>query len=251
MKDLDRGVDRQFADKLGKIIVWFGKIYNGFEVHGMHHIPLDRPALLVFYHGLIPIDAWYFGLHFYLEKKVLIRALGDRWLFRTPGLSWICRAVGAIPGDPKIAAALLKNGALVGVSPGGVREAIKGMSNNYKLVWGDRMGFAKVATEAQVDVIPVFTENIDETYIAPYAEHPIFQSLYHMTRLPLVPILSLFGLPFPVKLRTWVGEPIRFDPDRSVEELRDLTAQALNELIEKHQTKDQTVVDALKKRLGL
>jgi len=249
MKDIDQGVDHQFAENFGKLLVEFGKIYNGFEAHGIDKIPTDRGALLVFYHGLIPIDAWYFGLHFYLQKKILIRALGDRWLFRTPGLSWLCRAVGAVPGDPQTAVTLLKNGRLVGVSPGGVREAIKGMSNNYKLVWGKRTGFAKVATEAQVDIIPVFTENIDETYVAPYAEKPIFQQIYELTKLPLVPILGVGFLPFPVKLRTWVGDPIPYDPDRSVEELRDLTAQGLNDLIQKHQNKNQNVLTALKNRL--
>lgn len=249
MKDLNQGVDLEFTQNFGKLIVEFGKIYNGFEAYGIEKIPLDKPALLVFYHGLIPVDAWYFGLHFYLQKKVLIRALGDRWLFRTPGLNWICRAVGAVPGDPKVALELLKNGNLVGVSPGGVREAIKGMSNNYKLVWGNREGFAKLAIEAKVDIIPVFTENIEETYVAPYAEKPIFQMLYEMTKLPLVPILGMGVLPFPVKLRTWVGDPITFDPSRSPKELKELTANALNELIEKHQNKKQNVIDAVRSRL--
>lgn len=248
VENLDSHIDHQFAEQFSKWVVAFGKAYNDFEVDGIDKIPTDRPALLVFYHGLLPIDAWYFGLYFYLKKKILIRALGDRWLFRTPGLNKLCRAVGALPGDPKDAVALLKSGCLVGVSPGGVQEAIKGISNNYKLMWGHRSGFARVAIEAQVDVIPVFTENIDETYVAPFAEHPIFQSLYRITKLPLVPIVGLGILPFPVKLKTWVGDPIPYVEGRTPEELRDLTSLGLKDLIAKRQKNNQGLVAALTKR---
>ena len=42
-----------------------------------------------------------------------------------------------------------QDGELLAVSPGGVREALFS-DENYKLVWSGRLGFAKVAQEAQV-----------------------------------------------------------------------------------------------------
>ena len=43
----------------------------------------------------------------------------------------------------------LQEGELLAVSPGGVREALFS-DENYKLVWNGRLGFAKVAQEAEV-----------------------------------------------------------------------------------------------------
>ncbi len=57
-------------DRISKAISFFGRYYNGFEAHGVENIPLDRPALIVFYHGFMPLDAWYFGMQFYWRWHV-------------------------------------------------------------------------------------------------------------------------------------------------------------------------------------
>lgn len=43
----------------------------------------------------------------------------------------------------------LKNGHLLGISPGGVREALFS-DENYPLLWGKRKGFAQVAIDSEV-----------------------------------------------------------------------------------------------------
>lgn len=43
---------------------------------------------------------------------------------------------------------LLKEGNLLSISPGGVREALFS-DHNYEIIWGSRSGFAKVAHEAK------------------------------------------------------------------------------------------------------
>jgi 1-acyl-sn-glycerol-3-phosphate acyltransferase len=236
-------------DRLSPAIVAFGRYYNGFEIMNLENLPLDRPVVVVFYHGLLPLDVWYAGLQIYLKTGVLIRALVDRWLFKTPGLGFLVRACGGISGDPMRALKLLQSGQSIGVSPGGVREAISGAKNNYKLVWRDRVGFAKVALAAQVDIVPVFTENVEEMYRAPMADHKFFQKVYEITRLPLVPIVGLGVLPFPVKLRTWIGKPIPYDPADTPESLRDKTAAAIEALIREHQDVSGGLRQALRARV--
>lgn len=233
---------------IAKVISKFGEIYNGFESQGEENIPSTSGALIVFYHGLMPLDAWYFGLQYYLKSGRLIRGLGDRWLFKTPLLKNLVRSVGALEGSPKTAVDLLKSGELVGVSPGGVKEAVAGTSKNYQLVWGQREGFARVATEAQVSVIPAFTVNVESLYLSPLSDHPIFQTLYEATRLPLVPIIGIGPLPFPVKVKTVIGKPIPFDPNRTPNELVKETRKALEQLIADHQPKQTSVLKALKRR---
>jgi 1-acyl-sn-glycerol-3-phosphate acyltransferase len=59
--------------------------FPGYEVEGMDNIPVDSPALLVYYHGAIPIDFYYLLSKYILYKGKLIRCVGDRFLFKIPG----------------------------------------------------------------------------------------------------------------------------------------------------------------------
>lgn len=60
-------------------------IYHGYEVTGMEHLPKDGPALIVYYHGAIPIDMYYFVARVCLERDRLVHTVADRFLFKLPG----------------------------------------------------------------------------------------------------------------------------------------------------------------------
>lgn len=64
---------------------------------------------------------------------------------------------------------MFQNGELLALSPGGVREALFS-DEYYKLVWNGRLGFAKVAQEAQVVRIPsspLLKYKLDGTWTPP------------------------------------------------------------------------------------
>lgn len=54
-----------------------------------------------------------------------------------------------MPGTREECLSALKNGHLVSISPGGVREALFS-DESYQLMWGNRKGFAQVALDAKV-----------------------------------------------------------------------------------------------------
>ncbi|PSN40093.1 Transmembrane protein 68 [Blattella germanica] len=60
--------------------------YPGYEVSGLENIPDDSPALIVYYHGAIPIDLYYFISKTFLFKNRLIHTVADRFLFKMPGM---------------------------------------------------------------------------------------------------------------------------------------------------------------------
>lgn|SRR6218665_2238979 len=69
----------------------------GYEIQGFDRIPETGPALIVFYHGALPIDFYYLMANVILHKKRQIRVIGDRFLFRIPGTAdnvcnctWAC-----------------------------------------------------------------------------------------------------------------------------------------------------------------
>jgi 1-acyl-sn-glycerol-3-phosphate acyltransferase len=138
-------------------------IYHGYEIQGLEYLPRNGPALIIYYHGAIPIDMYYFVARIYLKYDRLIYTVGDRFLSKLPGWKIIAQALKVSPGTVSSCVETLKRGNLLSISPGGVYEAQFG-NHYYELLWQNRMGFAKVALEAKVPVIPMFTENLREGF---------------------------------------------------------------------------------------
>ena len=54
----------------------------------------------------------------------------------------------SFPGPRSKVIEVLRSGEIVSIAPGGLREAL--FSENYSLLWKNRVGFAKAALEAEV-----------------------------------------------------------------------------------------------------
>ncbi|KAL1115219.1 hypothetical protein AAG570_007250 [Ranatra chinensis] len=192
-----------------------GWIWHGYELQGADNIPDDSAALVVYYHGAIPVDLYYFMSRLYLTRNRLVHTVADRFLFSIPGWGIISEVLKVIPGTIQTCSTLLREGNLLAISPGGVYEAQFGDSR-YRLMWKKRLGFAKVAIDAQVPIIPMFTENVREAFRTLGFGRRLWTRLYLWTRLPIVPIYG----GFPVKLVTHIGPPIPFEPGITPEELQ-------------------------------
>uniref|UniRef100_A0A8D0GN43 Transmembrane protein 68 n=1 Tax=Sphenodon punctatus TaxID=8508 RepID=A0A8D0GN43_SPHPU len=89
----------------------------------------------------------------------------------------------------------------------------------------------------------MFTQNCREGYRT-YTKIPFSRLCYEHFRVPIAP---LYG-GFPVKLRTYIGDPIPYDPNITVEELAEKTKMALENLIAKHQKTPGNIQRALLER---
>lgn len=207
-----------------------GWIWHGYEINGIENIPSDTAALIIYYHGAVPIDIYYFVAKL-LAKNRLVHTVADYFLFNIPGFSVIADCLQVIPGTVVSCSSILKEGNLLAISPGGVYEAQ--FSCNYELMWKKRLGFAKVAIDAKVPIIPMFTENIRQSFISLAANvgHRLFLKLYSISKFPCTPIYG----GFPVKLISHIGEPIPYDPDATPEQVQEKVAIAINALIAQHQ----------------
>ncbi|XP_071410629.1 DGAT1/2-independent enzyme synthesizing storage lipids-like isoform X2 [Pithys albifrons albifrons] len=219
----------------------YARIWHGYELHGVENLP-DGPGILVYYHGAIPIDYLYFLSRLFLWKKRVCLSVADHFVFRLPGLKFLLEVTGIILGTREECLMALKNGYLVSISPGGVREALFS-DENYQLIWGNRKGFAQVARDARVPIIPMYTQNVREGYRT-FKERRFLRQLYESTRLPFTPPYG--GLP--VKFRTYIGKPIPYDPNITTEELVEKTKTAVQALIRKHQTIPGSIWKALLER---
>ncbi|KAL5968711.1 Transmembrane protein 68 [Taenia solium] len=213
-----------------------GRAFHGYEVVGMEKLPAPgEGAFLVYYHGTIPLDAYYFIARHIIKRDRLPIPVVDRFLFRLPGLQRILRLSCALEGSVEECVALLNpslaesnkshhsnnnfnnpTGEVLLLSPGGVREALFS-DEYYSVLWGKRRGFARIAIKAKRPIYPVFTENIREGIRLVQYGKCWLRRLYEFTRLPF----GLFYGYFPVKLRTHIGDPIYPREGETDEQLAD------------------------------
>lgn len=219
-----------------------GAIWHGYEIHGMEKIPDKGPALIVYYHGAIPIDYYYFLANVIIQKGRTCHSVADHLLFKIPGFKLLLEVFSVIHGPQEECVQALRNGHLLGISPGGVREALFS-DETYPLLWGKRKGFAQVAIDSKVPVIPMFTQNLREGFRS-LGTLRFFRWLYERFRLPAAPIYG----GFPVKFRTYLGDPIPYDPNITATELAEKVQQAVQSLIDQHQKIPGNVLRALLER---
>jgi hypothetical protein len=187
------------------------------------------PVMIIFYHGALPIDLYYFIMNHALDCNARkIHACVDRFLFKVPGFSQALTFWNCIPGPRDKIIECLVNKNVVALSPGGSREAI--FSRNYQLVWDNtsssskskpRLGFAECILQAKkstpsgkIAVIPMFTKNCRAMFDFPnfvktgWIGGFVREYLYEKLRWPVYP---LYG-GFPIKMTSYLGEPLVLGP---------------------------------------
>jgi 1-acyl-sn-glycerol-3-phosphate acyltransferase len=147
--------------------VSFVRRYNRLEVDLQTSAPED-PVLFVANHG--------FGGIFDLNVMAANAALEDLDLdrpvnFLTHQLAWtlgvgrVIEHLGARPASNESAVEAFAEGNHVMVFPGGDVEAAKSFSHRNEVIFGGRSGFARLAMEQQVPIIPIVTSGAGESLL--------------------------------------------------------------------------------------
>ncbi|XP_033011119.1 transmembrane protein 68-like [Lacerta agilis] len=218
----------------------FGKIWYDYEVIGMEHLP-KGPGVIIYYHAVISIDYSLLVAKLFKETQRRCLSVIDRAFCRVPGWKTYFDVLGLKDFSKAESVEILKKGHLLGISPGGGREA--NFSKDYNIMWGNRTGFARIALEAKVPIIPIFTQNSCETYRS-IGNTRLTRWIYEKTRLLHLPVYG----GFPVKLRTYIGEPIPYDPNITAAELAEKTKTAIENLRDKYQKRPGSILRALSER---
>lgn len=185
------------------------------KVYGIDNVPTER-ALLVGNHNTLSVDAPLLVAELW-ERGRMVRSLGDHAHFKVPGWRDVLTQVGVVEGTREITSELMRRGELVMVFPGGGREVNKRKNEQYKLVWKNRLGFARLAIQHGYPIVP---------FASVGAEHGIDIVLDNESILmapvqflaknvlgtpdgpPLVRGVGLSPVPRPERQYYWFGEPI-------------------------------------------
>ncbi|MCK6507077.1 acyltransferase family protein [Myxococcota bacterium] len=143
---------------------WLRKLVRPVFV-GEAHLPAERPLLFVGNHtlgGVVDVPQLFF--HMEREHGIFLRFLGEKAHWQIPGWRRLIERFGAVDGHKDNAAALFAAGHCVLVFPGGAREAFKRGDQRYQLLWGERIGFARLAARHGVTIVPFAAVGADDVW---------------------------------------------------------------------------------------
>jgi 1-acyl-sn-glycerol-3-phosphate acyltransferase len=207
--------------------------YHRASIQDVERVPDSGPAILVSNHGRLVFDAFILIRLILRARRRLARVMADHMWFRLPFTGRIFRSAGAVDGTRANAAHLLGQGELVLTYPGGVPEVLNGRFGREHIEWDGRRGFARVAIEAGVPVLPVASIGVNSGLIFLSSGRLLGSLLYqHLLRLgptyatyrnplalglfPLpLPLSMAVALPLPCRVTYVVGEPLYPPPART------------------------------------
>jgi 1-acyl-sn-glycerol-3-phosphate acyltransferase len=146
------GYEPRVADRFWRLVDRASERLH-VEVKELDRLP-PGPALLVMNHAF----GWDAMLPMAAIRKTTGRrvwALGEHLWWKVPFLRRLAASVGAVDGTHANIDALLANGELVLVLPGGLREAMKPRELRYRLLWGKRYGFVRAALRNHAALVPL------------------------------------------------------------------------------------------------
>jgi 1-acyl-sn-glycerol-3-phosphate acyltransferase len=124
-------------------------------VRGLERLPKQGPRLFVGNHTLGGVfDVPWLVEALYRERGIVVHALADHAHFDVPGWRSLLGCFGVVDGTRANCATLFEQGSDVLVFPGGAREVAKRKGEQYKLIWGRRKGFARMALAHGVQIVP-------------------------------------------------------------------------------------------------
>lgn len=203
----------------------FLRLYHRHEINAGGDLP-DGPVLFVANHGFGGIV----DLNVFASLAALAAVSPNRdatilchQLAWTLKVGRIVEAAGALPADYRSAAQAFARGKHVLVFPGGDVEQGKSFPDRDKIVFAGRRGFARLAVDNKVPIVPVVTAGAGESLLVLSDGQRLARALrldraLRMKALPVsvslpwglnVGVVGLLPyLPLPTKLTTTVLDPM-------------------------------------------
>jgi 1-acyl-sn-glycerol-3-phosphate acyltransferase len=203
----------------------FSELYHRGEVRGLENIPAEGPVLLVGNHsgGTLISDTFVFSAAFYehFGPSREFHQLAHDMVFRVPGIREMVTRWGTVPASPENMERALDREAALLVYPGGDHETYRPSWESSTIDFAGRQGFARLALEHDVPIVPVVAIGGQETALFLGRGRRLARTLGidKALRIKVLPpvlgppvggtILDLpIRFPLPAKITISVGQPI-------------------------------------------
>ena len=228
------------------------------ETKGLHLVP-DSPTLVVGTHsgGLWVLDAWGLGWlwyeHFGVDRA--LHGLGHEMFFKVRGTGAPMARLGAVKAGPKVGIEALRDWRHdVAVLPGGDHDVYRPYADRFRVDFGGRKGYARLALEAGVPITPMAHSGAHETLVVLRRGERLARrmGIDKVVRARIFPIsvsvpwgLTVGPWPFvpvPARFRYRFGRPVQIE-DQPVPEP---TRAQVDELDRRVQASIQRMLDQLR-----
>ncbi|CAF0787427.1 unnamed protein product [Adineta steineri] len=263
----DHIIGKSWFFRLLTLVYYYCYVYfHAFEIVGIEKIDPNQGCLFYARHSTHNGEILGTIVTMYHMTGRVLRSLIHRYL--TPFFP-ILRLMGAVPGEPKSATSLLKSGFWVAVVPGGADEGMIGHENAYKVCWPKkRKGFAHIAVQAQVPMVPLFLANVDEMRWNPILwlwnllglgrlfsyirelDIPVLKPFILLLSSTVWFLVTFIQIPIPAKLTLYIGDPVQYDMSKdSIDDIVERARNDLQSLINRHQPYGKSYSNAVKQRI--
>jgi 1-acyl-sn-glycerol-3-phosphate acyltransferase len=198
--------------------------YHRYEIRGLEHLLAPRrSALIVAYHGKpVTYDLAMLSVTLHEQLGHLPHGIVHGAVERQGLMKWVSDGLGFVTGDGDAVAEAVRRGELIVVQPGGTREGCRSSLHRYRVDWGERTGYLRLALRHHLPIIPVAAAGVDDGYLGLNDGYAWGKRLGVPHRLPLwigVGPLGLWPLspPFPVKITQLVGAPIDLEAEGAID----------------------------------
>jgi 1-acyl-sn-glycerol-3-phosphate acyltransferase len=189
--------------------------YFRFECEGFDNLR-TQSSLIVGYHGSpFPVDVFMLSARVHDELGYMLPAIWLRTWGQIPGLRTMVPALSGFLSEPNAEEmkTLVSQGKHLVVLPGGSREGMRPFWRRYRLEWGDRVGYLKLALRHGLPIIPIASSGTDGGWLGLVDGYRLSKRLFGHGGVPVwlgVGPLGIWPLspPWPVKVRQRIGTPI-------------------------------------------
>jgi 1-acyl-sn-glycerol-3-phosphate acyltransferase len=205
----------QAIDRLVSLLEPYTRITQP-KFYGLGNLPEDG-SLLVGNHTIYGfLDLPFMMAEVWKRRRIAVRGLGEHAHYAVPVWRDLLGACGMVRGTRDNVRALMRDHQTVLVFPGGAREVNKRRGQQYQLLWGERMGFARLAIEQGYRIVPCAAVGADDMLdVIVDQTTPLYgqlalayEKVMGFPTPPVVRGVGLTGIPRPERLYFWFGEPI-------------------------------------------
>lgn len=214
--------------------------YFRFDCEGFENLR-GKSCLVVGYHGSpFPVDVFMLSVKVYDELGYMLPAIWLRTWGSAPVLRQMVPALSGFLGEPSPDAMrdLIDQGKHLVLLPGGSREGLRPFWRRYRLDWGDRVGYVKLALTYRLQIVPVASSGTDGAWIGLVDGYRLSKRLFGHGGVPLWLGIGPMGPwplspPWPVKVRQRLGAPIDLESLRRPGQTDDELVESANAFVQR------------------
>ncbi|MBI4616705.1 MAG: acyltransferase family protein [Planctomycetes bacterium] len=200
-------------------------IYHRYELQGIERIP-SGPALLVANHsaGASLTDGLFLIRYYELRGTAEpVHPLAHDFFFKRLHLGRLIGPLGVVAANHENSREVLARGRKILVFPGSDHDSLRPWSRRKEVVLAGHTGFARLAIEAGVPIVPVVTAGAHEVFVVLTQGKRLAKALglerfvrWHSFPVTLClpwivavgPLAYLPYLPLPARITTRIAEPL-------------------------------------------